>query len=131
MTDKEKFIKVMKNRTKKFSVDIIRFCENLKKSEATSVIKYQIIKSATSVGANYRAACRARSDKEFYSKICIVEEEADETSYWLDLILEIPLWFKEDKIELERLNNESKEITKIMTTAKHSTYEKLKKNSKD
>jgi len=131
MTEKEKFILEMKNRTKKFSVDIIHFCENLWKSEATSVIKYQILKSATSVAANYRSACRARSDREFYSKICIVEEEADETTFWLDIILDVPLWYKNDKLELSRLLKESEELTKIMTAAKFSIYEKLKNKKKE
>lgn len=130
MTEKEKFIIDMKKRTKKFSVHVIRFCDKLRKGEAASVIKYQIIKSATSVGANYRAACRSRSDREFYSKICIVEEEADETTFWLEIIFEVPLWFERDKVELENLIKESIEISKIMTSAKHSTYNKLNNRSK-
>ena len=78
MTEKEIFIDKMKKRTKKFAVDVIRFCDSLKHGKASSVITYQLIKSATSTGANYRAACKARSKNEFFSKICIVVEEADE-----------------------------------------------------
>ncbi len=59
----------MKARTKKFAVDAIAFVDSLKKGHASSVITYQLVKSATSTGANYRAACRARSRKEFFSKI--------------------------------------------------------------
>ncbi len=125
MTEKELFIEKMKKRTKKFAVDVIRFCDSLGKSKASSVITYQLVKSATSTGANYRAACRARSDKEFYSKICIVEEESDESSYWLQVIKDVPL-SNMDK-ELEKLLIEAEEITKIMTKAKHSTYNRIKR----
>lgn len=68
MTEKEKFIENLKKRTKKFAVDVILFCNTLKHSKATAVITYQLIKSATSVGANYRATCRARSKAEFSVK---------------------------------------------------------------
>ncbi len=78
MTEKEIFIEKLKRRTRKFAVDVIAFCNSLKSVKASSVITYQLVKSATSTGANYRAACRARSKSEFFSKICIVVEEADE-----------------------------------------------------
>lgn len=120
MNDKEKFITDLRKRTKKFAVDIILLCDNLKPTKAASVITYQIIKSATSVGANYRAACRGRSKAEFFSKICIVVEEADETEYWLEMILDANLC--EDVIELNRLLSEASEIIKIMSKAKSSTY---------
>jgi four helix bundle protein len=120
MTDKELFIKKLKYRTRKFAVDVILFCDSLKNGKASSVITYQLIKSATSTGANYRAACRARSASEFFSKICIVVEEADESDYWLEVIKEAKLSDKLD--ELNRLTVEAEEITKIMTSAKNKTY---------
>jgi len=120
MNEKEFFIEELKKRTKKLAVDIIRFCNSLRKCEATSVITYQIIKSSSSTGANYRAACRARSKAEFYSKICIVVEEADETEYWLEIIHDAEL--SKEKEELKRLTKEANEITKIMSKAKNSTY---------
>ncbi|MCD4695561.1 MAG: four helix bundle protein [Bacteroidales bacterium] len=122
MTEKEQFIEKLKNRTKKFSVDIIALCETLKNSKATPVVTYQLIKSSSSTGANYRAACRARSKSEFFSKICIVVEEADESEYWLEIIDEANL--SNEKEELKRLTNEANEITKITTKAKNSTYGK-------
>ncbi len=125
MTEKEMFIEMMKKRTKKFAVDVIRFCESLKTSKASSVITYQLVKSATSTGANYRAACKARSKKEFFSKICIVVEEADESEYWLKVIKDSTL-SNEDK-ELKRLLTEAIEIIKIMSKAKNSTYSKKEK----
>lgn len=120
MKDKEIFIKQMKDRTKKIAVDIISFCESLKKSKTSSVIVYQIVKSATSTGANYRAACLARSKKEFFSKLCIVVEEIDETTYWLEIIKETNLSINQS--ELERLLKETNEILKIVSKAKSTLY---------
>ncbi len=122
MTEKEIFIEKMKKRTKKFAVDVILFCNSLTTSKASSVIAYQLVKSATSTGANYRAACKARSKSEFFSKMCIVVEEADESEYWLEVIKDASL-SKKDK-ELERLLNEALEITKITSKAKSSTYKR-------
>ncbi|SES70518.1 four helix bundle protein [Draconibacterium orientale] len=123
MNTKDKFIEELKQRTKKFAVDIILFCETLKNCKATSVITYQLIKSATSTGANYRAACRGRSKSEFFSKVCIVVEESDESLYWLEVIEEANL--SGDPKELTRLIKEAIEISKIMTKAKDTTYKNL------
>ena len=120
MTEKEIFIEKLKKRTRKFAVDVILFCNTLKACKASSVVTYQFVKSAISTGANYRALCRARSKSEFFSKICIVVEEADESEYWLEIINEANL--SNAKEELIRLTNESNEITKIMTKAKNSSY---------
>lgn len=122
MTDKEIFIENFKKRTKTFAVDVIHFCETLKTNKASSVINYQLIKSATSIGANYRAACRARSKSEFFSKICIVVEEADESEYWLELIREVGL--SNNGKKLESLIIEANEITKITSKAKDTVYKK-------
>jgi four helix bundle protein len=120
MTEKVIFIEKMKKRTKQFAVDIILFCDSLKNTKASSVITYQIVKSATSTGANYRAACKSRSKNEFFSKICIVVEEADETEYWLKVIKDSNL--SDNKNELQRLLSETLEIIKIMSKAKNSSY---------
>lgn len=120
MTEKEEFIEKMKQRTKKFAVDVIRFCDSLKACRASSVITYQLVKSSTSAGANYRAACKARSKNEFFSKICIVVEEIDESEYWLEVIKDADL--SNDEKELERLLIEASEINKVMTKAKTTTF---------
>jgi len=120
MSEKEIFIERLKKRTKKFAVDVIKFCNSLKTCKASTVISYQLVKSATSTGANYRAVCRARSNTEFFSKICIVVEEVDESEYWLEIINEANL--STDRDELIRLTIEANEITKIMTKAKNSSY---------
>ena len=120
MTEKEIFIEGLKKRTKKFAVDVILFCNTLKSCKASDVITYQLVKSATSVGANYRAACRGMSKAEFFSKMCIVVEEADESEYWLEVIDDAKL--STNPNELNRLFKEASEITKIMSAAKANTH---------
>ncbi len=120
MTEKEIFIEKLKKRTRKFAVDVIGFCNSLKSLKASSVVTYQLVKSATSTGANYRAACRAISKPEFFSKICIVVEEADESEYWLEIIKDANL--SEDSDELYSLIKEAGVITKSMTRAIDSSY---------
>ena len=73
-------------RTKRFALDIIRFCEGLPKDETTRILSRQLLRSGTSVGANYRAACRAKSKPMFISKMGDVLEEADESGYWVELL---------------------------------------------
>ncbi len=76
MASNIEFSENFKERTKQFAISIIKHCRKLPKNRECNVISYQLIKCSTSVGANYRAACRARSGREFYSKLCIVVEEA-------------------------------------------------------
>lgn len=116
--EKVEFIEKFKNRTKKLSVDIILMYNNLNKSEATKVIGYQIIKSATSTAANYRASCIARSKKEFYSKISITTEEADETVFWLEVLKDSGL--APEKL-INPLLNEAEEILKVVSKARKNT----------
>lgn len=78
----------MKARTKKLALDVIKFTETIPSRRSTDIIARQLIRSGTSVGANYRAASRARSDAEMVAKLGIVEEEADESQYWLELLIE-------------------------------------------
>jgi four helix bundle protein len=120
MTEKEVFIENMKKRTQTFAVEIINVCDSLKKGQAANVITYQLIKASSSTGANYRAACKARSKAEFLSKISIVEEEADESEYWLEIILEAKLSAEIEVIK--RLLQEANEISKIVTSARNTTY---------
>ena len=79
----------LKQRTRQFALRVIRLTEALPHSPAGEVIGRQLLRSATSVGANYRAACRGRSRADFVNKIGVVEEEADESHYWLELIVEV------------------------------------------
>ncbi|MFA5419480.1 MAG: four helix bundle protein [Bacteroidales bacterium] len=86
MNNKE-FGKLLEERTKKFAVTIIKLSVSLPNTQEGNVIKNQITKSGTSIGANYREANRARSDRDFANKIRICESEASETVYWLEIIL--------------------------------------------
>src|SRR5436190_496948 len=81
----------LKKRTKKFALDIIALVQDLPEDWVTSVLGRQLLRAGTSVGANYRAACRAKSPADFISKMGTVEEEADESGYWLELIVEAGL----------------------------------------
>jgi four helix bundle protein len=78
----------MKKRTKKFGLRSIRLCEALPDTPVVRVIRNQLLRCGTSVGANYRAACRAKSKADFISKMGTVEEETDESMYWMELIIE-------------------------------------------
>ncbi len=78
----------MKARTKKFALRVIRLVESLPNTKTANVIGNQLLRSGTSVGANYRAACRAKSTADFISKLSIVEEENDESIYWMELLIE-------------------------------------------
>jgi four helix bundle protein len=83
--------KTFKARTKKLVIAIIHQTEKLPRSVATDVIGKQLIRSGTSIGANYRAACRAKSTADMINKLKIVEEESDETEYWFELLIEAGL----------------------------------------
>ena len=78
----------LKQRTKKFALEVIQFVETVQRDDAGKVLGRQLLRSGTSVGANYRAACRAKSNADFISKMGNVEEEADESGYWIELLIE-------------------------------------------
>ena len=111
-----------RNRTKKLAVAIIKAFSSWKKNDEIRIIGKQLIRSSTSVGANYRAVCRARSDRERYAKLCIVVEEADETQFWLEILVESDLIKIEEVLDIRQ---EVEEIVKVMTTYKY----RLEKNS--
>jgi four helix bundle protein len=81
----------LKERTKSFALNVIKLVESLPKGRAEETIGRQLLDAGTSVGANYRAACRARSPADFISKMGIVEEEADESIYWMELLIKAGL----------------------------------------
>lgn len=100
----------LKNRTKKFALDVIRFVGTLPKERTADIIGRQLLRSGTSVGANYRAACRAKSPADFISKMGIVEEEADECIYWLELLVEATIIKPET---IQQLMTEAHELLAI------------------
>jgi four helix bundle protein len=96
----------MKQRTKQFALRLIRLVESLPSKASSQVIGRQLPRAGTSVGANYRAACRARSRAEFLAKLGVVEEEADETCYWMELLTEAKLMSRERVSALMKEGNE-------------------------
>ena len=115
----------LKNRTKKFALEIIKLSEFLPDKQIGWTITNQIIRSGTAVAANYRAVCRARSDREFISKMNIVLEEADESCFWLELILE-KKW-TETSIINSRLK-EANELTAIFVSSLKTINQRVTKN---
>ncbi|MFH1683621.1 MAG: four helix bundle protein [Candidatus Margulisiibacteriota bacterium] len=101
-------------RTKKFASEIVKMVQNLDNNQVAWVLGKQILRSGTSVAANYRAACRARSRAEFISKMGIVEEESDETSYWLSMMLEAKLF---DETKIRNLMAEANQITAMVVSS--------------
>ena len=104
----------LKERTKQFSLAIIDLIEELPKTISAKTVAAQLIRSGTSVGANYRAVCRSRSDKEFISKMNIVLEEADECCFWLEIIL-TKNWIDNKKVNVNL--KEANELTAIFVSS--------------
>ena len=104
----------LKLRTKQFAIKIVKLVEDLPNTKAGNTIGNQIIRSGSSVAANYRSACRARSNADFISKITLVEEECDETLFWLELIVESGLL---EKGRVQNLLKEADELTAIFTAS--------------
>ncbi|MBN1398006.1 MAG: four helix bundle protein [Bacteroidetes bacterium] len=114
-------LKDLKVRTKRFALSVIRSLWEVKKTTESDALKKQIIRSASSVGANYRSACRARSRADFISKIKIALEEADETQYWLELFFELRLI--EEKVFTE-LHKEADELIAIFVASAKTAQQK-------
>jgi four helix bundle protein len=106
--------KQLQDRTKKFAVRVIKAFARLPKDEATRIIGRQFLRSGTSLAANYRSACRARSGADFISKISVVTEETDETLFWFELLVESELI----KLKLvEQVMSECGELLKIFSAS--------------
>lgn len=114
--------KELQQRTKKFHVDIIRLCEEFPRNAAGFEMAKQLIRSAGSVGANYRASVRAKSSADFVYKIELVVEEADESHYWLEVVKEAGL---QNGSELDRLIKEANELTAIFAATDKTSKAKL------
>ena len=116
----------LKKRTKKFTIEILKFLEKLPKTKAGAVIEYQLAKSGTSVSANYRSACRSRTDADFASRITICEEEADECCFWLELLAQSGMIKRED---VKQLWKEANELTAIFAASAITVLKKLNANN--
>ena len=115
----------LKRRTKSFALRILKLAASLPPTVEGKVIRGQLVRAGTSVGANYRAACRGRSIAEFVAKIGIVEEEADESAFWLELIIE-GAFLKERRVK--PLLDEANEITRIMASSRITAAGKVRAN---
>ena len=110
-----------KNRTKKFAISIINLSKAFPKIEEAFIIKKQLLRSTFSIASNYRAVCRARSDAEFFSKLCIVVEEADETVFWLELLVESGVFIGD---EINKNLKEANEILSIVAKSRKTMKER-------
>ena len=118
----------MQQRTKQFALRVIKLFQELPKTDDAKIIGKQLFRSATSIGANYRAACRARSSKEFYSKLSVVVEEADETMYWIELLMDANII---KASILAELLIENEEIVKIFVSARKKYNENRQINNNE
>jgi four helix bundle protein len=114
----------LRKRMKDFALMIIKLVETLPKGKTAEVLGRQLLRSGTSVGANYRSACRARSSADFISKMSIVEEEADESIYWMEIIVESGLL---DELRPTYLLAEAKEILAITVSSINTARKGQKK----
>ena len=105
----------LKARTKKFALDVVRACVACPKRDEVLIITRQLMRAATSVAANYRSACRGKSKPDFINKLSIVEEEADESALWIEMLVELNV---SQSPELPRLLREANELVAIMVSSK-------------
>ncbi len=115
--------KELQDRTRRFHVDVIKLCGHFPKNAAGYETAKQLIRAAGSVGANYRASLRAKSDNDFIYKIEVVLEEADESHYWLQVVKEVEL---SNNIEIDRLIGEANELTAIFAATDKTNKSKRK-----
>ncbi len=113
----------LKQRTKRFALDVIQFVESLPSGETSRVLDRQLLRSGTSVGANYRAAKRAKSTADFISKMGTVEEEADESAYWLELLMDSG---KVKPVQAQPLVREANELLAIAVASINTAKRKVR-----
>ena len=116
----------VKRRTKNIGIEVIKLTDLLPQKTSAWTVAKQIVRSATSIGANYRAACRAKSTADFINKLKIVEEETDETLYWLEIIEETGMLSIENLVAIKK---ETNEILSIIVSSINTTRKKLANNN--
>jgi four helix bundle protein len=117
----------LKARTKSFTLRVMRLIAALPRSAQGRTISQQLMDSASSVGANYRSSCRARSKKEFVAKLGVVVEEADESAFWLELVVESEML---PAARVQPLLDEANEITAIMTASYQTARKRLQQKTR-
>ncbi|HPN84224.1 MAG TPA: four helix bundle protein [Victivallales bacterium] len=123
--DNREFKLVLEKRTKAFAISVVKFCIYLRNLNIPNAIITQLLKAGTAIGSNYREANRAESKKDFIHKIGIVEKEASETEYWLEVISESNILEKNDSEQLIQLMKESKELLALFTSISKKTKKKF------
>jgi four helix bundle protein len=118
MMEKEGLNELFRNRTKVLAVRIVKMYAKLPKTDEARIIGKQLIRSATSVAANYRAACRGRSKADFFAKLSIEVEEADETLFWLEILEETEIVAATKLVELKA---ETTELLSVFAKARSNT----------
>jgi four helix bundle protein len=113
----------LRRRTKRFALDVIRFNRQLPRTDEARVIGRQLLRAGTAVGANYRSVCRARSDPEFIAKLGVVIEEADETAYWLEILVEAEIVPQRTVANVLR---EADELTRIFVASRETVRARLR-----
>jgi len=116
----------LRRRTKEFALRSMKLVDVLPRSRSANAVANQLVRSGTSVASNYRAACRARSKAEFIAKIGVVEEEADESAFWLELVIEHKLM---QEALVRPLLKEADELTAIMAASRISASRNLKQSA--
>jgi four helix bundle protein len=111
----------LRERTKAFALRIVRLFRSLPRATEAQVIGKQLLRSGTSVAANYRAACRARSKAEFVAKLGVVLEEVDESVLWIEMLIDAEIM---KKSRLDPLLNESRQLTAIFTASRQTAKQK-------
>lgn len=110
----------LKERTKRFTVAVLKFCTKLPKEMEFQMIRAQLVRCGGSVGANYRAVCRAKSSADFINKLSIVEEEADEAAFWIEVLEALGMTESSERARLER---EANELVAIMVASRKTRRE--------
>jgi len=116
----------LRRRTKEFALRTMKLVDALPRSRSANAVANQLVRSGTSVASNYRAACRARSKAEFIAKIGVVEEEADESAFWLELVIEHKLM---QEVLVRPLLKEADELTAIMAASRISASRNSKQSA--
>ncbi len=122
------FSEVLRKRTKEIAIKTIVLTRKLPRNDEGFTIRKQLIRSSSSVAANYRAACRGRSDKEFYSKLCITVEELDESILWLELSNDLELL---NELDIYPVMKEAQDLLNILATSKSTLRKKIYSSDSD
>jgi four helix bundle protein len=113
----------LRARTKAFAIDVVHLCRSLPRTDEGQIVRWQLLRAGTSVGANYRAACHPRSDADFVSKLGTVIEECDETAFWVELAVEIEL---ASPVTVVKLLKEADELTRIFVASRETIRQRVR-----